>query len=99
MALLAREVGPLNGLGAAIMVAGRARAQQWLAQRSEVRGLLVDEQGRPRDIEVAKSSGFPRLDRAAVQAMRAARFQPHIEDGQPRMVWVPAPIHFQLDEL
>lgn len=61
--------------------------------------VLVDEQGRPREVELSKSSGHPRLDRAAVQAMRAARFQPHIEDGQPRMVWVPAPIHFQLDEL
>ncbi len=61
--------------------------------------VLVDEQGRPREVEVAKSSSYPRLDQAAVQAMRAARFQPHIEDGQPRMVWVVAPLNFQLDEL
>jgi protein TonB len=61
--------------------------------------VLVDEQGRPREIEVTKSSNHPRLDQAAVQAMRAARFQPHIEDGQPRMVWVQAPLNFQLDEL
>lgn len=58
VALLAREVGPLNGLGAAIMVAGRARAQQWLAQRSEVRGLLVDEQG------LWQSPGLPWVARA-----------------------------------
>lgn len=76
------------------------RASRDLGESGVVRlRVLVDEQGRPTEIEVAKSSGFPRLDQAAKQAMRAARFQPHIEDGQPRMVWVQAPLNFQLDEL
>lgn len=76
------------------------RASRDLGESGVVRlRVLVDEQGRPREIEVAKSSGFPRLDQAALVAMRAARFQPHLEDGQPRMVWVQAPLNFQLDEL
>lgn len=76
------------------------RASRELGESGVVRlRVLVDEQGRPRDVEVTKSSGFPRLDQAASTAMRNARFQPHIEDGQPRMVWVLAPMNFQLDDL
>lgn len=76
------------------------RASRELGETGVVRlRVLVDEQGRPREVEVAKSSGHPRLDQAAVLAMRGARFQPHLEDGQPRMVWVLAPLNFQLDEL
>jgi len=37
--------------------------------------LLIDEQGRPKDVQVTKSSGYPRLDRAAVAAVREARFK------------------------
>jgi protein TonB len=60
--------------------------------------VLVDEQGRPREVEVAKSSGHSRLDQAAVLAMRGARFDPHVEDGQPRTVWVLASIRYKFDE-
>lgn len=60
--------------------------------------VLVDEQGRPKEIEVAKSSGHARLDQQALQAMRRARFQPHIEDGAARPVWVMAPQTFTLED-
>ncbi len=60
--------------------------------------VLVDEQGRPRDVEVAKSSGFVRLDQQAVQAMLRARFQPHIEGGIPHPVWVMAPQTFKIQD-
>ncbi len=59
--------------------------------------VLVDEEGRPKEVLVSKGSGFPRLDRQAVQNMKAARFQPHIEAGVPRAVWVPAEIVFNLE--
>jgi len=59
--------------------------------------VLVDEEGRPKDVLVSKGSGFPRLDRQAVQNMKGARFQPHIESGVPRAVWVPAEIVFNLE--
>lgn len=61
--------------------------------------VLVDEQGRPKEVEVARSSGHVRLDQQALQAMRRARFQPHVEDGVPRAVWVMAPQTFALDNL
>ncbi len=59
--------------------------------------VLVDEEGRPKDVQLVKSSGFPRLDRQAVQNMKSARFQPHVEAGVPRAVWVPAEIVFNLE--
>ncbi|MBI2733929.1 MAG: TonB family protein [Aquabacterium sp.] len=59
--------------------------------------VLVDEEGRPKDVLVSKGSGFPRLDRQAVLNMKAARFQPHVEAGVPRAVWVPAEIVFNLE--
>lgn len=59
--------------------------------------VLVDEEGRPKDVLVSKGSGFPRLDRQAVLNMKAARFQPHVESGVPRAVWVPAEIVFNLE--
>jgi protein TonB len=60
--------------------------------------ILVDEQGRTKEVQVTKSSGYPRLDRAAVAAERAARFQPYLEAGVPRSVWVPHSITFNLEE-
>ncbi|MDE2401501.1 MAG: TonB family protein [Burkholderiales bacterium] len=60
--------------------------------------VLVDEQGHAKDVQISKSSGYPRLDRAAVAAERAARFQPYIENGTPRNVWVPHSINFTLED-
>ncbi|MGH6647696.1 energy transducer TonB [Aquabacterium sp.] len=60
--------------------------------------LLLDEQGRLKDIQVTKSSGYPRLDRAAIAAERLARYAPYIEAGVPRSVYVPHSITFNLDE-
>src|SRR3989344_4481912 len=60
--------------------------------------VLVDEQGRPIEIQVAKSSGYPRLDQQAVQAMRVARFKPHVEDGVARRMWVRTPQTFILED-
>lgn len=59
--------------------------------------VLVDEQGRPVQARVQTSSGFQRLDDAAVNAMRGARFRPYTENGVPQAVWVPAPIVFNLE--
>lgn len=60
--------------------------------------VLVDEQGQPREIQVARSSGHPRLDQQAVQAMKAARFKPHIEGGVTRSMWVRTPQTFLLED-
>lgn len=59
--------------------------------------VVVDVQGRPKQISVEQSSGFRRLDEEALRAMREARFKPYMEDGQPREVSVPAPINFEME--
>ena len=58
---------------------------------------LIDERGLPIKLEIQQSSGFARLDDSATTAIRAARFKPYSEDGQPRQVWVLIPIVFDLE--
>lgn len=58
--------------------------------------VLVDADGRPSQVRLLRSSGFERLDLAAVDAMRRARFKPHLDNGVAQAVWAPAPIVFEL---
>ena len=59
--------------------------------------VFIDEAGLPRQVLVAQSSGFARLDAAAVAAMKKARFRPYTENGQATAGWAPAPIDFELE--
>ncbi|QSI76662.1 energy transducer TonB [Niveibacterium microcysteis] len=43
---------------------------------------LITSEGRPRRVTVAKSSGFPLLDGAAVAAITNACFKPFEKDGK-----------------
>ena len=43
VALVARDIGAVNGLGAAIMVGGLQRGQRWLAQRPGVDALIATD--------------------------------------------------------
>lgn len=58
--------------------------------------VLVDRDGLPRHITLHQSSGFSRLDEQALQAMRAARFKPHAENGEPVEMLVLTPIQYEL---
>lgn len=50
--------------------------------------LYILEDGRVGEAQVAKSSGFPRLDEAAVKhAKRSWKFQPGTEGGKPVAMW------------
>jgi periplasmic protein TonB len=60
--------------------------------------VLVDEHGKAVDVQVTQSSGFSRLDQSAVSAMKAARFQPYLENGVARSVWAPATITYDLQD-
>lgn len=62
----------------------------WLRVRVGLDGL-------PQQISVQKSSGFERLDRQALDAMRQARFTPQTENGQPIEWIVTAPLHYEID--
>lgn len=59
--------------------------------------VVVDARGLPRDITLAKSSGFARLDEQALQDMRGARFVPQTENGQPVEWEVITPLSYELD--
>jgi protein TonB len=44
--------------------------------------VAIDERGRGGEIEVLSSSGYGRLDRAAISALKRARFVPANESGR-----------------
>jgi periplasmic protein TonB len=57
--------------------------------------LIVDDQGRPRDIRVVRGLGFG-LDAKAVEAVRQWRFQPAVKDGRPVNVQISVEVGFRL---
>ena len=59
--------------------------------------VVVDVRGQPREITLARSSGYARLDEQALQDMRSARFVPYTENGQPVEMEVIAPMSYEVD--
>jgi periplasmic protein TonB len=57
--------------------------------------LIVDDQGRPRDIRVVRGLGFG-LDAKAVEAVKQWRFQPALKDGHPVNVQISVEVGFRL---
>jgi len=57
----------------------------------------VSVAGEAKRIDVARSSGHPSLDRAAVRAVRRWRFVPATRDGRPVAATVRIPIEFRLE--
>ncbi len=53
--------------------------------------------GASREVRIERSSGFVRLDEAAVRAVQQARFSPSLQDGQSIEGWAVFPIHFSLE--
>lgn len=47
--------------------------------------------------DLALSSGYPRLDDAALQAIRQWRFVPGRRNGVTQTMWVTVPMDFRLD--
>jgi periplasmic protein TonB len=60
--------------------------------------VFIDAQGLPRTPQVTRSSGFARLDDAAIAAVQQARFRPYTENGQPTAGWASIPIDFELEK-
>jgi protein TonB len=56
--------------------------------------VLINEGGSVARIEIERSSGHARLDDAACQAVKRARFRPYVENGVPRMALATIPIEF-----
>ena len=65
---------------------------------SVVLQVLVGTDGKVQDGKVQTSSGFPRLDEAALKhALRAWRFTPGTEDGAPVTAWHSVKVTFKIE--
>ena len=72
-------------------------AARRMGEEGEVRlRVYVDTAGNPQQIEIFRSSGFPRLDQAAQDTVRQWRFIPARQGDQPVPAWVIVPIQFNL---
>jgi len=60
--------------------------------------VYVDEGGLPRTVRVSQSSGFARLDEAAVLGVQKARFKPYTQNGVPAAGWALIPFPFELEK-
>jgi protein TonB len=73
----------------------------FLSKRAREEGVvllkvLVSTEGRAARLQVEESSGFERLDEAALATVRKWRFVPATQAGQPREAWVLVPVTFSL---
>lgn len=59
--------------------------------------VLVDARGAPQQMQLLRSSGFARLDEAALATVRTTRFKPYTENGVALPFWVVMPLIFELD--
>jgi periplasmic protein TonB len=59
---------------------------------------FADEAGVPHQVQIERSSGFARLDEAAMAAVRKTRFKPYTENGKPVAGWVRMPFPFELEK-
>lgn len=59
--------------------------------------VVVGVDGKPQMVEVSESSGYVRLDRAAIDAVRGWRFIPATQAGTPIVDWTLIPVSFRLD--
>lgn len=73
-----------------------------IARRMREQGLVVlrvfvQPDGRPSEVAVGTSSGFRRLDSAALDAVRSWTFVPARRGKEPVAAWVLVPVHFRLN--
>lgn len=69
-----------------------------MGEEGEVRlRVQVDANGNPQQVELYRTSGFPRLDQTALETVRQWRFVPARQGDQPVPAWVIVPIKFSLN--
>lgn len=59
--------------------------------------VFVGTDGTPQRIEIKESSGFERLDNAAVTAVQRWKFVPGKRNGVPEAMWNIVPVNFVLN--
>lgn len=58
---------------------------------------LIDKNGDPVKVKVAKSSGNELLDKSALEAAKQNKYKPAIQNRQPVAVWITYPVEFKLE--
>lgn len=77
-----------------------AQAARMRMQGTVLLRVLVDEIGKPVDVVVEHSSGYPLLDKSARdQVLAAWQFQPAVIDGHAVKAWARVPVDFALQEM
>ena len=96
----ARESGGHSGGGRALTLLQRVIPRY--PARSDSRGeqgatgvlIRVEESGRVKEVKVARSSGYPRLDEAAVEAIRKWKFARAPPGSAPNGTWAQTELRF-----
>lgn len=86
------ELAVSNRVAPVYPPASRRAGEQGVAQFR----ILVDEHGKPLQVNVVKSSGFPRLDEAAAAAIRKWTFVPPTRNGAKVQSWSRVAVRFEL---
>lgn len=75
------------------------RLSKRMGEQGEVRlKVQVGLQGEVLVVELLRTSGFERLDEAAIEAVKSWRFKPAQQGGEPVISWVEIPVKFILEE-
>lgn len=91
-----RTIGRVDYLGERPSPAYPRVSQRRGEQGRVVLRVLISPDGRVAQVKVQHSSGYERLDEAAVQAMQRARFRPYTENGIAYKALVDIPFDFIL---
>ncbi|MGB6006783.1 TonB family protein [Castellaniella sp.] len=91
-----RTIGRVDYLGRRPSPAYPRLSQRRGEQGRVVLRVLISPQGQVAHVKVQHSSGYARLDEAAVQAMQQARFRPYTENGIAYKALVDIPFDFVL---
>jgi periplasmic protein TonB len=60
--------------------------------------VYIDERGHVASVQLSRSSGFARLDDAALASVKKWRFKPYSENGQPMAGYAVIPVMFELEK-
>src|SRR6185369_8392103 len=72
-------------------------AKQARLQGTVLVWVLIDQEGRPREVRVHKSSGYEQLDQEGCDAVSRAQFRPYRDRGIARSAQAIVPIEFSLN--
>lgn len=74
------------------------RLSKRMGEQGEVRlRVLVAVDGRVASVQLSRSSGYDRLDEAALESVKHWRFKPATQGGEPLETWVEIPVKFVLE--